>query len=316
MPDLPTILGLIASKVTAGAGLTLISNGSTGQVELSLNQSFPHSQLNFNGAASTTLRNVTQNSVPTLVWGSDNLATQPWVTSGLATKQSVVTGLSYGAVNLAPNAPVNAIRANSGYLSIGGGATWPQLLFDLAPSSSTPHRIAGSAANFYFEIRTTQAAIDFWNTSGIALKINANSKNINAYGNLAVTGAITCVSVTQTSDRRVKTDIEDANLDDAQRVFDAVGVKRYRRTDGVEGSRVGFIAQDMQAALTGTGWDNVMGTMRQQTPATEPGGETIVGEELLTIDHSRLSALLWAQCKNLQARIEALEAPKKKTAKK
>ena len=72
----------------------------------------------------------------------------------------------------------------------------------------------------------------------------------------------------------------------------------------------------MQAALTGTGWDNVMGTMRQQTPATEPGGETTVGEELLTIDHSRLSALLWAQCKNLQARIEALEAPKKKTAKK
>ena len=212
VPDLPTTLGLIASLVTAGAGLTQISNGTTGQVELSLNQSFAYSQLNFNGS-SNTLRNVTQNSVDTLVWGSDNLATQPWVTSGLATKQSVVTGLSYGAVNLAPNAPVNAIRANSGYLSIGGGVAWPQLLFDFAPSSSTPHRIAGSGANFYFEIRTTQAAIDFWNTSGIALKINANSKNINAYGNLAVTGAITCVSVTQTSDERIKTDIKDAHLD-------------------------------------------------------------------------------------------------------
>ena len=130
-----------------------------------------------------------------------------------------------------------------------------------------------------------------------------------------MTGSITCVAVTQTSDRRVKTDIEDANLDDAQRVFDAVGVKRYRRTD-MAGSRVGFIAQDMQAALTGTGWENVMGTMRQQTPATEPGGETILGEELLTIDHIRLSALLWAQCKNLQTRIEALEAQAKRPSKK
>ena len=211
------------------------------------------------------------------------------------------------------NSPVNAIRCNSHILSIGGSSQ-PQLLFEYSTTNALPHQFVGSASNFYFNIRTAAAATDFWNTAGLAFRINANSLNIQCFGGLAVTGSITCVAVTQTSDRRVKTDIEDANLDDAQRVFDAVGVKRYRRTD-MAGSRVGFIAQDMQAALTGTGWENVMGTMRQQTPATEPGGETIFGEELLTIDHSRLSALLWAQCKNLQARIEALEAPKKKTVK-
>ena len=58
-----------------------------------------------------------------------------------------------------------------------------------------------------------------------------------------------------------------------------------------------------------------MGTTRKETPPDKPGGEGTIGEELLTIDHSRLSALLWAQCKNLQRRIEALEAPKKKTSK-
>jgi len=92
MPDLPTTLGLIASKVTAGAGISRISNGSTGEVELSLNQSFAHSQLSFDGS-NNTLRNVTQNSVDTLVWGSDNLATQPWVTSGLATMIKILFSL-------------------------------------------------------------------------------------------------------------------------------------------------------------------------------------------------------------------------------
>ena len=180
---MPTTLGLIASLVTAGSGLAQISNGTTGQVELSLNQSFAHSQLSFNGAASTTLRNVTQNSVPTLVWGSDNLATQPWVTSGLATKQSVVTGLSYGVTQIAPggNSPVNAIRCNSHILSIGGSSQ-PQLLFEYSTSNALPHQFVGSASNFYFNIRTAAAATDFWNTAGLALRINARSLNIQNLG--------------------------------------------------------------------------------------------------------------------------------------
>ena len=91
--DLPTLLGLLASKITAGTGLSAIANNQTGAVQLSLNQSFAHSFLNFNGT-SKTLRNVTNNSVDELTWGSESVATQPWVTSGLAAKQDNLNYLS------------------------------------------------------------------------------------------------------------------------------------------------------------------------------------------------------------------------------
>ena len=68
--------------------------------------------------------------------------------------------------------------------------------------------------------------------------------------------------------------------------------KRYDRADVDQKDRLGFLAQDLQnGGVTGkTIWG---------------------GEELLTLDYGKLTAVLWGVCKKLQARVEALEKPKK-----
>ena len=126
------------------------------------------------------------------------------------------------------------------------------------------------------------------------------SKQLAITGNLDVSAAVECIAVHQKSDRALKEAIAPADLQAVQSVFDAVEVQKYQRI-GLPGSRIGFIAQDMEQALEDTGFDNVVSRTRD-------------GLNHRTIDHSRLSALLWAQCKNLQKRIEALEA--KRTTKK
>ena len=84
-------------------------------------------------------------------------------------------------------------------------------------------------------------------------------------------------------------------------------VKTYTRTDGVAGKRIGFIAQHMKLGLENSGFDSIMGTMRKTIPPESPGDEeSQIGEELLTIDHSRLVAILWGVCKNQQKQIDEL----------
>ena len=85
------------------------------------------------------------------------------------------------------------------------------------------------------------------------------------------------------------------------RIFDAVTPKVYERTD-MPGQRIGFIAQDVQSSAPPE-FANLWGT--------RPGAD---GEELLTIDYSRLLTIAWAQLKiqqaqivNLTSRLEALE---------
>jgi len=111
-----------------------------------------------------------------------------------------------------------------------------------------------------------------------------------------VVGSITAAQYYSSSDRALKTDIQDASLQSCQHVFDAVSVKTYERTDLAPGKRIGFIAQDVQSSAPPE-FANLWGT--------RPGAD---GEELLTIDYSRLVTVLWGVVKNLQARIEELEA--------
>jgi hypothetical protein len=107
--------------------------------------------------------------------------------------------------------------------------------------------------------------------------------------------SITAAQYLSSSDQRIKNDIRDASLQSCQQVFDAVEVKTYERTDLAPGKRIGFIAQDVQGSLPEE-FANLVGT--------RPSG---LGE-VLTLDYSRLVCVLWGVVKNLQARIEALEA--------
>ena len=114
-------------------------------------------------------------------------------------------------------------------------------------------------------------------------------------GSLAVAGHINCASLTQTSDRRIKTNIVDADLDSIQELFDSIQVKQYERTD-IPGPRIGFIADDIQDAVP-----EEFGNIVYNHYTEEEGN-------MLALDYARLgSTILWGMCKNLQARVEALE---------
>ena len=97
------------------------------------------------------------------------------------------------------------------------------------------------------------------------------------------------------SDARLKQNIREADLEELQAIFDGAAPKCYDRTDVPHKSRLGFVAQDFEGA-------GVTGTARRE------------GQEL-TLDFSRLTAVLWGVCKRLQARVDALEKPKKAKAK-
>jgi hypothetical protein len=59
---------------------------------------------------------------------------------------------------------------------------------------------------------------------------------------------------------------------------------------------VGFIADDVQAAIAGSDWSNIV------------GAKTVNDTEYLTLDYSRLVCVLWGAVKGLCARVSILEA--------
>ena len=99
------------------------------------------------------------------------------------------------------------------------------------------------------------------------------------------------------SDRSLKSDAEDANTEDCLDMLRQVSAKTYQRTDMPgTGSRLGFIAQDVEAACP-SAWGNLVGTAQYSKTETE----------IKTLDYARLSAVLWQCTRSLLARVEALE---------
>ena len=111
------------------------------------------------------------------------------------------------------------------------------------------------------------------------------------------------------SDRRMKDDIQDADAEACQSMLAQVGVKTYTRKDHDDGQhRLGYVAQDVQKALPPDGkFQNLITTFTH--------GEGDDAEEMLGVDYSRMTCVLWTCVQALLKRVEALEAPKKKTSK-
>ena len=104
------------------------------------------------------------------------------------------------------------------------------------------------------------------------------------------------------SDRSLKGDAQDASTGDCLNMLRQVSAKTYLRLDMPgTGSRLGFIAQDVEAACPST-WSNLVGTTQY---TREQGG---TGAEIRTLDYARLTAVLWQATRSLLARVEALEA--------
>ena len=130
------------------------------------------------------------------------------------------------------------------------------------------------------------------------LRVYTNSApNATIASDLSVQYGITCVSLTQTSDESIKENITHASLDELQQIFDRVEVKQYHRTD-IPGDRVGFIAQDVQRAISvDSKLRNIVNPIYSEKAP------------LLGLDYARLgSTVLWGVCKKQQAMIEDLNA--------
>jgi hypothetical protein len=104
------------------------------------------------------------------------------------------------------------------------------------------------------------------------------------------------------SDACLKSNPVDASTQDALAMLKAVSARTYERTDlPGSGSRLGFIAQEVEQAIPGS-WGNLVGST---TVASERGGAE---QEIKTLDYARLVCCLWQANRAMLSRIEALEA--------
>ena len=105
------------------------------------------------------------------------------------------------------------------------------------------------------------------------------------------------------SDRSLKGDCQDASPEDALTMLRQVSAKTYTRLDIPDepGLRLGFIAQDVEAACPPS-WSNlVMKTNYKWSGAPE-------GAEIKILDYARLTSVLWTCTRTLLSHVEALEA--------
>ena len=135
--------------------------------------------------------------------------------------------------------------------------------------------------------------------------LSASSASVNVSKPLLVSATVTAQGYITTSDERIKNNISHASCEELQKVFNKIDVKTYNRSDVDGGSRVGFIAQDFQEALSDTLFQNIVHRVCNEEPT-------------LGLDYSRLTCILWGVCKTQKAelaaladRVIALEDPKR-----
>ena len=225
--------------------------------------------------------------------------------------------------------PVLATDAGQIYLSLVGGTTGTRVmdgsnneLFKieaaetqcltriLSVTDSAPSSVAGAVLKNTASSGVARLQLDSNNSTGFArLDVDsAGGCSLTAPGqqislqNQAGTAPVVIETdgdltynygLNALSDARLKENIREADLEELQAIFDKAVPKCYDRRDVPHKSRLGFVAQDFEGA-------GVTGSAHRED------------QELMTLDYSRLLAVLWGVCKKLQARVDALEKPKTK----
>jgi hypothetical protein len=126
---------------------------------------------------------------------------------------------------------------------------------------------------------------------GEALRITQPTLLANGYGSL--------------SDESLKENVAEADEEACLAMLRGVAPKTYERTD-MPGQRLGFIAQDLSSNCPPE-FANICG---EADNADIDGHVDEDQPRLQTVDYARLSAVLWGVCRNLDARLRALEALK------
>ena len=129
-----------------------------------------------------------------------------------------------------------------------------------------------------------------------------NAITVNGANGQVTMGAspLTVVSTPYTSDRRLKENIQDIDVDDCLRICESLRIKTFNwKRDGKPS--IGVIAQEVESLLpTSNMFDIVHECEYQPTTDDEP---MIVK----TVDYSRLNTLLYVVVKEQQKRIDSLE---------
>ncbi len=234
---------------------------------------------------------------------------------------------------------VPQVQANGTILKLKGGTSGLQLLDasngllveastagvtllkDLTVLGSVINTTNTSGTGFVSNMMNSAGVSSQFFVGGSQLFLGTNSAHpmrfaTNRFANatsltIETNGAVVCnTTFTNNSDGRLKDNQTTASLTEMMAIFDAVDVKTYERNDLAGQPRVGFIAQELEAALTGN-FAHIVGQGTRQTTSTQAGAETSEAEEptetFKTIDYARLTAVLWGVCKTLQQRIGALE---------
>ena len=145
---------------------------------------------------------------------------------------------------------------------------------------------------------------------GLSIHMNRFASSVAAL-TISSANAVTCnTSFTNNSDRSLKSNPVDASTEDALNTLKAVSARTYDRVDLPDsGSRLGFIAQEVAAAIPSS-WGNIVGATEAVAEHVDTDGMTTVPGKpsTLTLDYSRLVCCLWQANRAMLSRIEALEA--------
>ena len=110
------------------------------------------------------------------------------------------------------------------------------------------------------------------------------------------------------SDNRLKDEQKNVDEDACMNVLRSITPKTYKRNDRNNESRLGFIAQEVEAVIPKE-WSNIVSNI-EKIDEVRSVGDTITLENTTTmksLDYSRLCTILWSVCKNLDRRITELE---------
>ena len=119
-------------------------------------------------------------------------------------------------------------------------------------------------------------------------------------GTLNTDSSITCVSLTETSDRRLKDNIADLDLASCTDLVRKLRPRSYDLKRG--GSAVGFVADEIERAAP-----LLRACLVATCRDTPPEGTESLGD-VKSVSYTRLVTLLWGAVQQLQARVDALEA--------
>ncbi len=221
------------------------------------------------------------------------------IATALNGKQATITSataLSASSLTTAAASSMNGLRITGGQGFQGTGANLQVCgTGDSVNNTSAVFWGTSSANTMVWEL-SHLGFNHFYRTSGTASWLQTMGISLS-------TGGWTWYrSFGQASDQSLKDNIQDANTEQCLNMLRQVSAKTYTRKDLTnDGSRLGFVAQDVEAACDPL-WDNLVST------STYKWTEAPEGAEIKVLDYARLTSVLWQCTRSLLVRVEALEA--------